>query len=131
RLPACLRSLRAPTVEEGRRVLSGRPELLEEALDVLLLGVTQFFRDPTVFACLRDRVLPELVRDGGRIRVWSAACSEGQELYSVALLLHGCRALERSELLGTDLRASAIARAQAGTYPGELLAHLAPEYRSY
>src|ERR1700722_12243067 len=49
RLPACLRMLRAGDVAEARRTLEARPELAPAALDVMLLGVTEFCRDPGIF----------------------------------------------------------------------------------
>jgi chemotaxis protein methyltransferase CheR len=129
RLPACLRAVHAASPTEARRLLRRRPDLLEPALEALLIGVTSFFRDEGVFSTLRRRVLPELVqrwRSRGadqRLRVWSAGCSSGAELYSVALLLLEQGALwpERCELLGTDCRGDAITGAAAGVFdPADL-----------
>lgn len=111
-------------------MLHKRPELLAAALGTLLIGVTGFFRDPLVFEALRDAILPDLAaRHGQPLRVWSAACSSGAELYSVAILLAEAGLLGRSVLLGTDCRAEAIAQAQAGCYDEELLLGLAPPLR--
>ena len=129
RLPACLRAVRATSATQARALLRRNPELIGPALDALLIGVTSFFRDEGVFESLRRRVLPELVRRwraGGcarPLRVWSVGCSNGAELYSVALLLVELGALwpGRCELVGTDCRAEALARAEAGTFgPQEL-----------
>ena len=60
RLPACLRFLRVNSPEEGLRRLEAEPALATAVLNVVLLGVTEFFRDRGVFETLRDRVLPEL-----------------------------------------------------------------------
>lgn len=129
RLPACLRAVGAASPVQARLLLRRRPDLLEHALEALLIGVTSFFRDEGVFAALRRHVLPEVVggwRGRGAdqpLRVWSAGCSSGAELYSVALLLLEQGALwpQRCELLGTDCRAGAVARAAAGVFePGAL-----------
>lgn len=124
RLPACLRAVRAASPMEARRALRRRTDLLGPALEALLIGVTSFFRDEGVFSALRRRVLPELVRRWRSrgadqpLRVWSAGCSSGAELYSVALLLLDQGALwpERCELLGTDCRGDAVAGAAAGVF---------------
>jgi chemotaxis methyl-accepting protein methylase len=115
RLPACLRALRAPNVAHARRLLRHQPRLIRVAIDALLLGVTEFFRDEPVYACLA-RELPAMLERTTHVRVWSAACSEGAELYSVAMLLTEIESLDRCELLGTDCRAGAIATASAGSY---------------
>lgn len=129
RLPACLRALKASSREDARWALEARPELLETAIGMLLIGVTSFFRDPAVFDCLRTEALPELARRGGPLRIWSLACSSGAELYSVAILLAEAGLLERSFLLGTDCRADAIAQAQSGLFSGEALQGLDPALR--
>jgi chemotaxis protein methyltransferase CheR len=87
RLPACLRALRAANISEARRLLRRTPQLISVALDALLLGVTEFFRDAHVFSCLRDLLPSVISRNQGVLRIWSAGCSNGAELYSVASLL--------------------------------------------
>jgi chemotaxis methyl-accepting protein methylase len=116
RLPACLRDLRVRTVEQARALLEREPALVAKATSAMLVGVTAFFRDPTVFEALRERVLPALLQGRKGLRVWSAGCSDGAELYSVGILFaeHSC--LASSYLLGTDCRSDAIHHARAGVY---------------
>jgi chemotaxis protein methyltransferase CheR len=122
RLPACLRYLRAKNIGEAYELILRRPELLPGLIDVVLLGVTEFCRDRAVFASLRDKVLPAILQQALRPRIWSAACSGGQELYSIAFMLAGSGRLADCELLGTDCRASAIQHAISGCYTRESLA---------
>ncbi|HYW43344.1 MAG TPA: CheR family methyltransferase [Bryobacteraceae bacterium] len=93
-------------------------------IDAITTGETLFFRDTAPFDLLRHKIVPELIdrqaRNGAaRIRIWSAACSTGQEVYSIAILLkellgdpdrYGLR------LLGTDISDQAVARASRGVY---------------
>lgn len=130
RLSACLRALHADTTCQAQRMLQQRPELLATAINALLLGVTDFFRDGAVFDMLAQRVLPDLTsRRGGPLRVWSAGCSTGAELYSVAILLQRAGALENSYLLGTDCREDAITHAKAAIYSSHELRGLEPSPR--
>lgn len=95
--------------------------LLREAAEATTTNETSFFRDGTPFRHLAGTVLPRLAAarpDGAPIRIWSAACSSGQEAYSIAML-----AAEtpppgpyRLEILGTDLSGSMVARAQRGVF---------------
>lgn len=126
RLGACLRSIRSRSVGEAWQRLRDQPELVPQAIGALLLGVTEFFRDPGVFAEL-DRQLTGLFADAGRIRVWSAACSSGAELYSVAILLAERALLAQSELCGTDCRADAVSSARAATYDSASTAAIPPD----
>ena len=81
---------------------------------------TLFFRDPAVFDALRYDVIPELAkaRAGSRtLRIWSAACSSGQEPYSLAMmLLEAGYGDWTNDILGTDISSQIIERAGAATY---------------
>jgi chemotaxis protein methyltransferase CheR len=78
------------------------------------ISVTGRFRDPHQFDLLRDRILPDLLTGEGPLRVWSAGCATGLELYGVASLVDELGALSRARLLGSDLLEQNIAAARAG-----------------
>ncbi len=130
RLAACLRALRVPSTGAARALLEERRELLPLCVDAALIGVSAFFRDEPVFEQLRLSVLPELLKDRRGLRVCSTGCAEGQELYSIAMLLGELGALEKTELLGIDCRPEAIARARAGCFPEKELETIAPTLRN-
>jgi chemotaxis methyl-accepting protein methylase len=116
RIPACLRVLKAATIEDAWAMVRTSPDLISKAVDSLLIGTTEFFRDATVFSELQGEIIPQLSRLGRPPRVWSVACSDGMELYSVAMMLGHHRALEGAHLLGTDCRRIAIERARRGIF---------------
>jgi chemotaxis protein methyltransferase CheR len=116
RLPSCLRKLRVANVGLARAALLRNPSLVHDALTTMLIGVTGFFRDAPVFDELANRVLPDLLRTGRPLRIWSAACSDGPELYSIAMLLSEMGAGRNVELLGTDCRLHATRTAARGVY---------------
>lgn len=121
RMPACLRFLRASDPQHASLKISDNPQLAAAALNIVLVGVTDFFRDAPVFEYLRQEALPLLLQQEGGLRIWSAACSEGQELYSIAMMLSEIRRLHDCELLGTDCRTEAINRARSGVFAREAL----------
>ena len=93
----------------------------------LTTNVTRFYREPHHFDHLRDHVMPELAaraRAGGRVRLWSAACSNGQEPYSMALtvldVLPEAADLD-VRILATDIDPNMVADGAAGIYSDELL----------
>lgn len=130
RLAACLRALHANSPDEAQARLERRPDLVPDALDAVLLGVTQFFRDSDVFDRLAHDILPALAAGGRFLRVCSAGCSDGRELASVGLLLDELGLLGRAELVGVDIRPLAIHRARAGRYDSDALAPLRYDRRA-
>lgn len=94
-------------------------------IDAITTGETLFFRDMAPFDLLRHKLLPELfdhmTRTNQRrpVRIWSAACSTGQEAYSIAILwreLLGTGSRFELRLVGTDISDQAVARASSGIY---------------
>lgn len=118
----------------GCRTLSGLQEQLlhdpgvfPRLLPFLTVQVTDMFRDPTYFRALRERVIPELERHAA-LKIWVAGCSSGEEVYSLAILLHEERLLERSLIYATDITPDGLARAAAGIYPLDRLAGWSQAY---
>ena len=87
-------------------------------LDLISTNKTDFFREPKHFDFLRDRILPEL-DSAKRIRIWSSACSTGEEPYTIAMTLYeGVQSPERWDfkILASDLSTRVLAKAASGTY---------------
>ncbi|HTK34838.1 MAG TPA: protein-glutamate O-methyltransferase CheR [Caulobacteraceae bacterium] len=121
RLSTLARREGLPTVDALVAQLRAAPDeaLIRAAVEVLATPETSFFRDRTPFDHLRDEVLPELAARRGRVRVWSAGCSTGQEPYSLAMMVeeHGSRFPNlKLEIVATDLSTRALEKAQSGLY---------------
>jgi len=100
----------------------------------LLIGVTQFFRDPEAFAALKTQAIPKLLAaksSGDLVRVWVPGCSTGEEAYSIAILIREqMEALKqhfRVQIFATDIDSRAITTARAGVYPASIAADVSPE----
>ena len=100
----------------------GEHRLATRVVEALLNNETYFFRDHAYFETLANTVLPEIARrrqDSRKISIWSAGCSTGQEVLSLAMLFceqSGRWADWTIELLGTDISGKAIEQARSGTY---------------
>jgi chemotaxis protein methyltransferase CheR len=95
------------------------PTLIDQVVDLLTTHETSFFRDPPVFQWLRQRAIPRILagRDPRQpLRVWSAACSTGQEALSVAMSVLEDHPAQALEVVGTDISALTVAEATAATY---------------
>jgi two-component system, chemotaxis family, CheB/CheR fusion protein len=100
----------------------------------LLIGVTQFFRDPEAFGLLEQDILPALLKDMPRdeeVRLWVPGCATGEEPYSLAMLIHEwLTAHERPinvKIFATDVHEEALKFAGAGIYPESVLNEVTPE----
>lgn len=123
RLASLARREGEASVESFVARLRAAPEdpLARAAVESLATPETSFFRDRAYFDYLRDELLPELSarRPDGRVRIWSAGCSTGQEPYSLAILAqeHADKFPNlKLEILATDLSARALEKAQSGLY---------------
>jgi len=88
------------------------------AVDLLTTNETYFFREPKHFEFLRHKVLPGLPR-GGPVRIWSGACSSGEEPYTIAMVLHESLGGRPWEVVASDLSSRVLSQARSGQYPLE------------
>ena len=124
RLARVLRNQGMSRLDELVAHLRARPDpaLERTVAEAMTINETSFFRDSRPFELLRTELLPRLIEKRKRertLRLWSAACSTGQEAYSLAMLLLEYFPLLvgwKLEIEGTDLSAEVVERAQAGTY---------------
>lgn len=99
------------------RLRTGIGGLRDDVVQAMTTNETSFFRDLHPFDALRDVVIPSvLAANDGRISVWSAAASTGQEAYSVAMLLADSFPMAAARILATDLSRDVLARAEAGVF---------------
>ena len=125
----------AETMADYLTCLQQAPAEAEALFRDLLIGVTNFFRDPDAFQVLETTVIPQIFAGkpslSGTIRVWAAGCSTGEEAYSIAILLQErMEALRQShtlQIFATDIDSHAIATARAGIYPASIAADMSPE----
>lgn len=92
-----------------------QPQEAQTALDLLTTNETYFFREEKHFSLLRDHILLER-RPGKAFRIWSAACSSGEEPYSLAMLLADQLASAPWEILASDISTRVLERARSGHY---------------
>ncbi|MBI5300171.1 MAG: protein-glutamate O-methyltransferase CheR [Deltaproteobacteria bacterium] len=152
RIETRLRVNRINNYLEYMGLLNRSPEEYERLLDATTINVTEFFRDPPVWEVLKNRLLPEIIQDrknegSSAIRVWSAGCSGGEEVYSLSILFHELlgevvsrqssvvRKTEdsrlttddfRVEIHGTDIDKGSLKKAALGEYGQESLKNMDP-----
>ena len=125
RLSMRMKVLGTPTYRRYADLLDTSPEEYEKVVDAFTINVSEFFRDRDTFLFIREKVLPAILaekkRTGRRsLRVWSAACACGEEVYSVSMILNDLLGGEydsfKVKLYATDIDDVCMARAKEGTY---------------
>ncbi|MHB1541990.1 MAG: CheR family methyltransferase [Steroidobacteraceae bacterium] len=133
RLARRLRALQLRSFADYRELLGRDGRELTELCNAITTNLTAFFREPHHFQYLRDAWLTPLGAaraDARRLRIWSAACSSGEEAYSIAMTV-----LETLpdpahwdvRILATDLDSEMLARARRGIYPPQRLQGISPQ----
>ncbi len=121
-------------LDEYVRYLQQNPAEVEALFHDLVIGVTNFFRDPEAFAALEEQLIPRLIAGkpaDAVMRVWVPGCSTGEEAYSIAILIQeGLDALKQNlkvQVFATDIDRRSIDTARAGVYPASIAVDISPE----
>jgi chemotaxis protein methyltransferase CheR len=104
------------------------PAAFPALLSLLTVPVSEMFRDPSYFRSLREKVVP-LLRTYPSLKVWAAGCSTGEEVYSLAILLHEEGLLERTLIYATDINPQSLQKATAGVYAVDRIAGFTENHR--
>lgn len=117
-------------LEEYLNYLIGSDQEKETLFKELLIGVTGFFRDREAFDFIASSVIPQLKPVNNAIRIWSVACSTGEEVYSIAMLLHEYMDQHKLDydvkIFATDIDRNALAIASQGTYSSSVVMDVDP-----
>lgn len=116
RLAKRLKALEMASYGAYWQYLHGNATERQTAVDLLTTNETYFFREPRHFEFLREHVLPACPR-GQRVRIWSAACSSGEEAYSLAMVLSDTLGASGWEVLASDISTQVLDKAKTGRYP--------------
>jgi chemotaxis protein methyltransferase CheR len=134
RLGKRLRATNLPTLSEYCALLQspGAEEELGHLIDAISTNHTFFFREIAHFDFLREKAVPEMterarIERWSKLRVWSAACSSGEEPYSIAMLLAGCMPNLAWQVDATDISRRILAKAANAIYSQETVSRLAPD----
>lgn len=92
------------------------PQCMARFFTTMSVNVTSMFRDPSFYLCLRNEVVP-ILRTYPFVRIWHAGCSSGEEVYSLAIILHEAGIYDRARIYATDISDDLLQRAARGIFP--------------
>lgn len=115
RLQSALTQFACKTLSQLQDRVLHEPAVFTGLLQYLTVQVSDMFRDPSYFLALRNEVVP-ILRTYPSIKVWVAGCSTGEEVYSLAILLHEEGLLDRTLIYATDINPHALRAAEQGVF---------------
>ena len=105
------------------QALKSDKALFEEFVNYITINVSEFYRNPDQWKIIDEQIIPELIkRFGKNLKVWSAACSTGDEPYSLVMALSRHIPLGQIKIIATDLDKQVIAKAKTGLYADRSIA---------
>ncbi len=114
RLDGFISRSKASNVAQYCRLLENNAEEREKLEKFLTINVSEFFRDLPHFKLLREKILPPMLQRNLTLNIWSAGCSNGAEVYSVAIILNRLSPYRTHRILATDIDSKIISHAVAG-----------------
>ena len=110
--------------------LKTNKDIYEEFVNYLTINVSEFFRNTSQWEVLEKEIFPYLFgKFGKRVKIWSAACSTGDEPYSLAMVLSKFMPLSQIQIIATDIDKQILARAEQGIYNEKSIAGVPKEFK--
>ncbi|MCM3718931.1 CheR family methyltransferase [Fictibacillus phosphorivorans] len=104
------------TFSDYYQSLSADKNMREEFLDRMTINVSEFYRNPSRWEVLEQKILPRLLEERSSLKVWSAACSTGEEPYTLSMILSETSGISNFSILATDLDEHVLEHAKNGYY---------------
>lgn len=123
RIDTLIRKHKIEGYDQFVKALQSDKDLFEEFVSYLTINVSEFYRNPDQWELMDKTFIPELIKNYGQnLKIWSAACSTGDEPYSLVMALSRHLPLNRIKIIATDIDKQIIAQAKVGLYAEKSLA---------
>ena len=109
--------LKKLTITNLLNKLTDTPPFINEFVDELTVNVTEMFRDPGFWRVMRHEVLPAIRQRNEQFRIWHAGCSSGEEVLTMAVLLHEMGLINQVAITATDIDTNMLERGRSAIYP--------------
>lgn len=128
RIDSLITKHKITTYMEYIQVLKNDKVLFDEFVNYLTINVSEFYRNPEQWVLLEKEIIPKLMSQTPNLKVWSAACSTGDEPYSLVMLLSKFMPLNRIKVIATDIDKQVLDKARMGLYNVKSLKGLPREF---
>ena len=131
RIDTLIGKTNAKTYDQYVSLLKTDKAVLEQFVNFLTINVSEFYRNPDQWSILDKKVFPELIKKFGKnLKVWSAACSTGDEPYSLVMALSKHIPIKQIKIIATDIDKQVLDKARMGLYNEKSIAAVPAEFKS-
>lgn len=130
RLESLIARYNKPSYDAFFELIKADKQVHDDFMEYLTINVSEFYRNPEQWEKLDKIIIPKLLKQNPNIKIWSAACSTGEEPYSLVLLLTNHLPLEKIKILACDIDTEAIRKAKEGVYSEKSLANIPKDLRN-
>ena len=116
RIDSLINKHKIKTYKDYVAAIKADKNLFEEFVNYLTINVSEFYRNPEQWRVLENDILPPLMAKSRRLKIWSAACSTGDEPYSLVMMLSRHMPLSNIKIMATDIDKQVLAKAKEGLY---------------
>ncbi len=109
-------------------VIKNNINMYNEFINYLTINVSEFYRNPEQWEILKNDIIPMLLKGGQSLKVWSAACSSGDEPYTLVMILNKFLPLKDIKIIATDIDKEVLEKAKKGVYTEKSVENLPKEY---
>ncbi len=127
RIDSLINKHKIKTYKDYVAAIKADKNLFEEFVNYLTINVSEFYRNPEQWKVLENDILPQLMAKSRRLKIWSAACSTGDEPYSLVMMLSRHMPLSNIKIIATDIDKQVLAKAKEGLYNVKSLKTLPPD----
>ncbi len=129
RIDALIKKNNYDTYKDYVQALKENKDLFKEFINYLTINVSEFYRNPDQWEVLEKEIFPLLLSKNKKIKIWSSACSTGDEPYTLVMVLNKLLPLNSIKILATDIDTGALEKAQNGIYTSKSLENLPREMK--
>ncbi len=129
RIDALIKKNNFDTYKDYVQALKDNKDLFKEFINYLTINVSEFYRNPDQWEVLEKEIFPLLLSKNKKIKIWSSACSTGDEPYTLVMVLNKLLPLNSIKILATDIDTGALEKAQNGIYTSKSLENLPREMK--
>lgn len=119
--------MKLETSKQLSHYLDSGPKMFAQFLQRITVNITEMFRDPQFYAALREKVFP-ILASYPLINIWHAGCSTGEEVFSLAIMLHEAGLLQRCRIYATDINPENLEKAKTGIIPLDAMKEYTANY---
>ena len=130
RIDSLIRRNNYDDYDEYYKALTQNAKLYDEFINYLTINVSEFYRNPAQWEMLEKEIMPNILKLNKKPKIWSAACSTGEEPYSLAMMMSRFVDLNSLKIIATDIDDGAITKAKNGIYVPKSLVNLPKEFVS-